>query len=90
MPAVVVDSSVLISLAAGEQFHLLQTIYSTIYILPEVWREVSTSPKPFGARETQEGLNCTDSPQSRSLNKVGEALLRSRMTLVAGAGSYFD
>jgi predicted nucleic acid-binding protein len=54
MPAVVVDSSVLISLAAGEQFHLLQTIYSTIYIPPEVWREVSTSPKPFGTKETQQ------------------------------------
>jgi hypothetical protein len=31
MPAVIVDSSVLITLAAGEQFHLLRDFYSTIH-----------------------------------------------------------
>jgi len=42
MPAVVVDSSVLISLAAGEQFHLLREFYATIYVPPAVWDEVSS------------------------------------------------
>ena len=45
MPAVVVDSSVLISLAAGEQFPLLRTFYGTIYVPPEVWNEVSSGSK---------------------------------------------
>jgi hypothetical protein len=54
MPAVVVDSSVLISLAAGEQFPLLREFYNTIYIPPEVWNEVSCAPKPFGAKEAQQ------------------------------------
>ena len=53
MLAVVVDSSVLISLAAGEQFQLLREFYSTFYIPPEVWSEVSSSPKPFGAKESE-------------------------------------
>ena len=51
MPAVVVDSSVLISLAAGEQFHLLHDFFSIIYVPPEVWNEVSSVPKPFGGKE---------------------------------------
>ena len=41
MPAVVVDTSVLISLAAGEQFRLLHDFYGVIYIPPEVWNEVA-------------------------------------------------
>ena len=53
MPAVVVDSSVLISLAAGEQFQLLRVLYSTIYIPPEVWNEVASVPKPFGPKEAE-------------------------------------
>jgi predicted nucleic acid-binding protein len=36
MPAVVVDSSVLITLAAGEQFHLLRDLYTTLYVPPKV------------------------------------------------------
>lgn len=54
MPAVVVDSSVLITLAAGEQFHLLREFYSTIHIPPEVWKETTTTTKPFGIREAQQ------------------------------------
>ncbi len=54
MPAVVVDSSVLISLAAGEQFQLFRTFYTTIYIPPEVWHEVCDTPKPYGSTEVQE------------------------------------
>ena len=67
MPAVVVDSSVLITLAAGEQFHLLRDFYSTVHIPPEVWRETTTSPKTFGVREVQqaktEGWLIVKSPQ---------------------------
>jgi uncharacterized protein len=54
MPAVVVDTSVLISLAAGEQFQLLHEFYGAIYIPPEVWNEVAASAKPFGLPETQQ------------------------------------
>jgi predicted nucleic acid-binding protein len=54
MPAVVVDSSVLITLAAGEQFHLLRELYTTLYVPPEVWNEVTTASKPFGTNETQQ------------------------------------
>ena len=53
MPAVVVDSSVLISLAAGESFQLLRHFYSTIYIPPEVWNEVVSAPKQFGVNEVR-------------------------------------
>jgi len=51
MPAVVVDSSVLITLAAGEQFHLLREFYSTVHIPPEVWHETTASPRTFGVQE---------------------------------------
>ena len=54
MPAVVVDSSVLITLAAGEQFHLLRELYTTLYVPPELWGEVTTAPKPFGTNETRQ------------------------------------
>lgn len=54
MPVVVADSSVLISLAAGEQFSLLHDFYSVIFIPPEVWNEVVSSPKPFGAKEVRQ------------------------------------
>jgi uncharacterized protein len=54
MPAVVVDSSVLITLAAGGQFHLLRELYATLYVPPEVWNEVTTAPKPFGTNETRQ------------------------------------
>jgi len=57
MPAVVVDSSVLISLAAGEQFPLLRELYSTIYIPPEVWKEVASVPKPFRPKEAERARN---------------------------------
>lgn len=67
MPAVVVDSSVLITLAAGEQFHLLREFYSTIHIPPEVWKETTTAPKTFGVQEVQraksEGWLIVQSPQ---------------------------
>lgn len=53
MPTVVVDSSVLISLAAGEQFHLLRELYSAILLPPEVWNEVCSCPKPFGGKEAK-------------------------------------
>lgn len=51
MPAVVVDSSVLITLAAGEQFHLLRELYGTLFVPQEVWNEVTLVSKPFGTRE---------------------------------------
>ena len=51
MPAVVVDSSVLITLAAGEQFDLLRDFYSTIHIPPEVWNETTDTAKTFGVHE---------------------------------------
>lgn len=54
MPAVVVDSSVLITLAAGEQFYLLGEFYSTIYVPPEVWKETTASPKTFGVQEVRQ------------------------------------
>jgi uncharacterized protein len=45
---------VLISLAAGEEFHLLRDFYSTIHLPPEVWNEVASVPKAFGAKEAQQ------------------------------------
>jgi uncharacterized protein len=54
MPAVVVDSSVLITLAAGEQFHLLREFYTTIHIPPEVWNETTASAKTFGVQEVRQ------------------------------------
>lgn len=72
MPAVVVDSSVLITLAAGEQFQLLREFYCTIHVPPEVWRETTASPKSFGVQEVQhaksEGWLVVQSP--RDLAKV--------------------
>jgi len=72
MPAVVVDSSVLITLAAGEQFQLLQDFYSTIHIPPEVWKEVTATPKTYGVQEAQrakaEGWLIVQAPQD--LGKV--------------------
>ncbi|MEI7730869.1 MAG: DUF3368 domain-containing protein [Verrucomicrobiota bacterium] len=53
MPAVVVDTSVLITLAAGEQFNLLRDFYGHIYIPPAVWDEVSASSRPFGLPEVR-------------------------------------
>lgn len=67
MPAVVVDSSVLISLAAGEQFHLLRAFYSTIHIPPQVWDEVVASQKLYGKKECEqariEGWMIVQSPR---------------------------
>jgi predicted nucleic acid-binding protein len=54
MPAVIVDSSVLITLAASEQFHLLREFYSTIHIPPEVWNETATSAKTCGVQEVRQ------------------------------------
>jgi predicted nucleic acid-binding protein len=54
MPAVVVDSSVLITLAAGGQFHLLRELYTTLYLPPEVWNEVTSVAKPYGTHETRQ------------------------------------
>ena len=54
MPAVVVDSSVLITLAAGGQFHLLREFYTTLYVPPEVWHEVTDAPKAYGTNETRD------------------------------------
>jgi uncharacterized protein len=72
MPAVVVDSSVLITLAAGEQFHLLRDFYSTIHVPPEVWKETTASFKTFGVQESQharaEGWLIVQAPQD--LGKV--------------------
>ncbi len=68
MPAVVVDSSVLITLAAGEQFHLLREFYSTIHIPPEVWKETTAVPKNFGVQEVKkakaDGWLIVQSPQN--------------------------
>lgn len=67
MPAVVVDSSVLITLAAGEQFHLLREFYSTIHIPPEVWNETTATSKAFGVQEVRQaraaGWLVVQSPQ---------------------------
>jgi predicted nucleic acid-binding protein len=72
MPAVVVDSSVLITLAAGEQFQLLREFYSTLHIPPEVWNETTAIPKKFGGEEVRrartEGWLVVQSPQT--LEKV--------------------
>jgi predicted nucleic acid-binding protein len=72
MPAVIVDSSVLITLAAGEQFHLLREFYSTIHIPPEVWNETTVNLKTFGVQEVQkaraDGWLIVQSPQD--LTKV--------------------
>lgn len=72
MPAVVVDSSVLITLAAGEQFSLLREFYSIIHIPPEVWRETTHTPKAFGVQEVRqakaEGWLVVQSP--RDLGRV--------------------
>lgn len=72
MPVVVVDSSVLITLAAGEQFHLLREFYSTIHIPPEVWNETTATPKTFGVQEVRQaradGWLVVQSP--RDLRKV--------------------
>lgn len=65
MPAVVVDTSVLISLAAGEQFHLLHDFYGAIYIPPEVWNEVAASARPFGL------------PEAKSARQAGWLLIQS-------------
>ena len=54
MPAVIVDSSVLITLAAGEQFHLLREFYSTIHIPPEVWNETTATTKTYGVLEVRQ------------------------------------
>ncbi len=54
MPAVVVDSSVLITLAAGGQFHLLRELYTTLYVPPEVWPEITDAPKAYGTNETRD------------------------------------
>jgi len=42
---------VLITLAAGEQFHLLRELYGTLFVPQEVWNEVTLVAKPFGAKE---------------------------------------
>ncbi|NOS68727.1 MAG: DUF3368 domain-containing protein [Verrucomicrobia bacterium] len=72
MPAVIVDSSVLITRAASEQFHLLREFYSTIHIPPEVWNETTHTPKNFGVQEVRqakaEGWLVVQSP--RDLNAV--------------------
>lgn len=88
MPAVVVDSSVLISLAAGEVFHLLRDFYSTIYIPPEVWQEVISSPKPFGLKETQQaatdGWLIVQKPQtSRQIDDLPFSLDRGEAEALA-------
>ena len=54
MATVVVDSSVLITLAAGEQFHQLRELYGALYVPPEVWNEVTAVAKPFGTDETRQ------------------------------------
>ena len=54
MPAVVVDSSVLITLAAGEQFDLLRQFYGSIHVPPAVWNEVVSANKPYGVKETRQ------------------------------------
>lgn len=67
MPAVVVDSSVLITLAAGEQFQLLRDFYSSIHIPPEVWNETTATAKGFGVQEVRQaradGWLVVQSPQ---------------------------
>lgn len=54
MPVVVVDSSVLITLAAAEQFQLLRELYGTLLIPQEVWNEVISVTKPYGAAESRQ------------------------------------
>jgi uncharacterized protein len=45
---------VLITLAAGEQLHLLRELYTTLFVPPEVWNEVTCVPKPFGTDEARQ------------------------------------
>lgn len=54
MPAVVTDSSVLITLAAGEQFLLLRELYGVIYAPQAVWDEVTAVDRPFGVAESRQ------------------------------------
>jgi predicted nucleic acid-binding protein len=74
MPAVVADTSVLITLAAGEQFHLLREFYGAIYIPPAVWKEVTASAKPFGLPQAQQarqaGWLIVQSPAQPSVDRV--------------------
>jgi uncharacterized protein len=74
MSAVVVDTSVLISLAAGQQFHLLGDFFGTIYIPPEVWNEVAASDKPYGLPEAkgaqQAGWLVVQQPALPTLGRV--------------------
>jgi predicted nucleic acid-binding protein len=57
MPAVVVDSSVLITLAAGEQFQLLKGLYGTLFVPQDVWNEVVSTTKAFGVAESKQARN---------------------------------
>jgi hypothetical protein len=74
MAAVVVDSSLLIALAADEQFDLLRSFYSVIYVPPAVWCEVTSVPALFGARESQEardaGWLLQESPETGLLKMM--------------------
>src|SRR5438105_10956123 len=56
MPAIVVDSSVLISLSAGEQFGLLRELYQTISLPPAVLAEVVARRTGWGVREVTEAV----------------------------------
>jgi uncharacterized protein len=53
MPAVIVDTSVLITLAAAEQFDLLRHFFEKVYVPPAVWEETSMGRRTFGMAEAQ-------------------------------------
>jgi len=68
------DTSVLISLSAGEQFHLLREFYGEVYVPPEVWNEATARPGHFGARECLQagktGWLLLRTPSASSLDRV--------------------
>jgi predicted nucleic acid-binding protein len=68
MPAVIVDTSVLITLAAAEQFGLLREFYGVVYVPPAVWEEASAGRRMFGcaeaARAREQGWLIVQKPNS--------------------------
>lgn len=78
MPAVVTDSSVLITLAAGEQFLLLRELYGVIYAPQAVWDEVTAVDRPFGV------------PESRQARAEGWLIVRNPASIKAVRGLPFN
>jgi uncharacterized protein len=72
MPAVVSDSSVLISLGATGHFGLRKDFYQTVLVPNAVWQEITGSPLPLpGTTEArqarEEGWLRVETPRNRAL-----------------------